>query len=246
MPLNVKNIEKAGILVSPKKPKATDVAESRKKEITDVALRLFAQNGYHSTTLDEVAANIGVTKATLYYYFNSKEELLRAILNRSLTRMQTTLNLEKSSFSTAEKLRRFIEYTVEFSANAAELAKITFEQVEALPKRSREAVKRKERKLDILLKNILERGVDEGILAIDDIKIVSYAIIGMCNSTYHWFKPDGKLAPQQISEIYIKLLENGYFKKLPCPEADDLGITPRDIYEKATKERIKRASRIKS
>jgi AcrR family transcriptional regulator len=222
--------------VSPKKPRMTDLAESRIKEITDVALRLFAQNGYHSTTLDEVAAKIGVTKATLYYYFNSKEELLRAILNRSLSRMQIALSLEKSTLSTAGKLRRFIEYTVEFSANAAELAKITFEQVEALPKRSRDAVKRKERKLDTLLKNILEQGVEEGILDIDNIKIVSYAIIGMCNSTYHWYKPEGKLAPRQISEIYIKLLENGYFKKLPCPEANDLGETPEiDIREKATR-----------
>ncbi len=236
--------------MSPKKPKTTDLAENRKNEIIDVALKLFAQQGYHSTTLDEVAAKIGVTKATLYYYFRSKEEVLRAILNRSLNRMQKTLELGKSPLSTRDKLRRFIEYHVEFSADTAELAKITFEQVNVLPKRSREAVKRKQREVDVLLENILQQGIDEGIIVTGDIKIAAFAIIGLCNWTYHWYQPGGKLNTQQISDIYVNLLENGYLKKLPCSEEpaeqeQDSIPVPEIEPEKKAKPRRKRASKVK-
>lgn len=198
-----------------KKVKTTDLAENRKNEIIDTALKLFAQEGYHSTTLDEVAKVIGVSKATLYYYFRSKEEIIKAILNRSLDRMKQTLEIRKSPLSTREKLCQFIEYHITFAADNAELARITFEQLNILPKRSREVVKRKQREVVALLQDLLQQGVDEGIVSIKDTKLAALAIIGMCNWTYHWYRPEGKLTPGQIADMYIKLLENGYLIKTP-------------------------------
>lgn len=198
-----------------KKVKTTDLAENRKIEIIDAALKLFAQEGYHSTTLDEVAKVIGVSKATLYYYFRSKEEIIKAILNRSLDRMKQTLEIRKLPLSTREKLCQFIEYHITFAADNAELASITFEQLNILPKRSREVVKRKQREVVALLQDLLQQGADEGIVSIKDTKLAALAIIGMCNWTYHWYRPEGKLTPGQIADMYIKLLENGYLIKTP-------------------------------
>jgi TetR/AcrR family transcriptional regulator, cholesterol catabolism regulator len=206
--------------MSYKKLRTTDLAENRKNEIIGVALKLFAQESYHSTTLDKVAAEIGVSKATLYYYFRNKEEIIRAILNRSLDRMKQTLEIKKTSLSTTEKLRQFFEYHVVFGADDADLAKITFEQLNILPKRSREVLKRKQREIVSFLQDLLQQGVDEGIIKVSNTKIAAFAILGMCNWTYHWYKPDGKLAPQKISEIYVSLLENGYLVKTPPPDKE--------------------------
>jgi AcrR family transcriptional regulator len=204
--------------MSQKKSRMTDSAENRKIEIIDRALKLFAKNGYHSTTLDQVAANIGVTKATLYYYFRSKEEIIRAILKRSVNRMEKAVELGKSSLSAKDKLCQFIQYHVEFSADNAELARVTFEQINALPKKTRDAIKRKQREVMKTLERILEQGIRDKSFDAADIKIVSFAIIGLCNWTYHWYKPDGRLTPQQISKIYINLLEKGYLKTLSSKE----------------------------
>jgi AcrR family transcriptional regulator len=202
--------EKGWFSVKLKRLKTKDLAENKKNEIIDAALKLFAQQGYHSTTLDEVATVIGVSKATLYYYFRNKEEIIRAILHRSLDRMKQTLEIRKSPLSTREKLRQFIEYHVVFASDNAELANITFEQLNILPKRSREVVKRKQREVVTFLQNLLQQGIDEGIVSIDDTKMAAFAIIGMCNWAYHWYRPEGKMRPRHIADIYIKLLENGY------------------------------------
>ena len=226
--------------MSQKKSKMTDSAENRKIEIIDGALKLFAQNGYHSTTLDQVAANIGVTKATLYYYFRSKEEIIRAILKRSVNRMEKAVELGKSSLSARDKLCQFIQYHVEFSADNAELARVTFEQINALPKKTRDAIKRKQREVVMTLQHILEQGIRDKSLDTNDTKIASYAIIGLCNWTYHWYKPDGRLTPHQISKIYINLLENGYLKALSSNRKQMSPLPTGKLANKASSKKKKR------
>jgi AcrR family transcriptional regulator len=200
-----------------RKLKNTDMVENRRNEIIDAALKLFANQGYHSTTLDAVASEIGVTKAALYYYFRNKEEIIRVILNRSTDRMKQILRIGKSSLSAKEKLRQFIIYHVIYGADNTDLAKIAFEQLNILPKRSREVHKRKQREVVTFLQDLLQQGINDGIVAVDDTKVVAFAILGMCNWSYHWYKLQGKLTPNQIADIFINLLENGYLIKPPSP-----------------------------
>ena len=205
--------------MSAKKSKSVDMVESRKNEIIDAALKLFANQGYHSTTLEAVASEIGVTKAALYYYFRNKEEILRAILNRSIDRMQQIRELEKSSLSAKEALRQFIMYHVAYGADNVDLAKIAFEQVNVLPKRSREVHKRRQREIVAFLQELLAKGIEDGSFVVDDTKVAAFAILGMCNWTYHWYNSHGKLKPKQIADVFIHLIENGYLKKA-CPPDD--------------------------
>jgi AcrR family transcriptional regulator len=195
------------------KSKLTDAAKNRKNEIIDGAMKLFAQYGYHSTSLNDVASKIGVTKATLYYYFRSKDEIMRAILEKSMNRMDKALDLDKADLSPREKLRQFIQYHIIFGSDGAELAKITFDQMSAFPKRMRNALKSREKKVDAFLQGILEEGIKDGSFAIDDVKIAAYAILGTCNWTYHWYRPGGRLSPEKIADICIDLLEKGYLNR---------------------------------
>jgi AcrR family transcriptional regulator len=214
--------------MSRNKSKITDAAKNRKTEIIDGAMKLFAQYGYHSTSLNDVASKIGVTKATLYYYFRSKEEIMRAILERSMDRMDKAMDLDKSSMSPKDKLRQFIQYHIIYGSDGAELAKITFDQVNAFPKRMRAALTNKEKKVDALLQNILQQGIADGSIAIDDVKIASYAILGVCNWTYHWYKPEGRLTAEQIAQKCIDLLENGYLNKINCPKEEKPLLLPKN------------------
>lgn len=195
------------------KSKMTEAAKNRKNEIIEGSMRLFAQYGYHSTSLNDVASKIGVTKATLYYYFRSKDEIMKAILERSMARMDKVLDLDKSTLSPQDKLRQFVQYHIVFGSDGAELAKITFDQLNAFPKKMRTTLRSKEKKVDGVLQRILEQGVADGSITVEDVKIASYAILGICNWTYHWYRPGGRLTPEEISEICVKLLEHGYLRK---------------------------------
>lgn len=196
----------------------TDALVKRREEILDVAMKLFAEKGYHNTTLDEVAEALGITKAALYYYVRNKGEIIRAIMNRSIERMNKAIALGESNMSPQARLHEFIRYHVIFAAENKEDARILFEQMNVLPKMTGESIKRKQKMDDRALQKILQEGVEEGSFTISDVKMASYAILGLCNWTYHWYKPDGRLTPEQIAKICIGLLENGYLKKSCLPK----------------------------
>jgi TetR/AcrR family transcriptional regulator, cholesterol catabolism regulator len=222
------------------KSKITDAAKNRKNEIIEGSLKLFAQYGYHSTSLNDVASKIGVTKATLYYYFRSKDEIMKAILERSMARMDKVLDLDKSDLSSQDKLRQFIQYHIIFGSDGAELAKITFDQLSAFPKRMRTTLKTREKKVDAVLQRIIEQGLEDGSVEVQDVKIASYAILGICNWTYHWYRPGGRLAPEKIAEICIDLIENGYLAKPDQPQkkegfkAEKLPVNPKPAEKKTS------------
>ena len=197
-----------------KQKKSTkNAGEKRKEKILKVATKLFADKGYHNATLDEIAKKLKITRAALYYYVPGKGQIIREIMERCMARMNKAISLGDSNLPPREQLRQFIIYHIEFSAESADESKILFEQAQALPKAFRAEVQNKKRAVNNALQNILRQGVKEGAFAIKDIQMTSFAILGLCNWTYHWYKPSGKLSPQEIADLFIDLLEKGYLKK---------------------------------
>jgi len=197
---------------SPTKGKPNTAGEGRKAEIINVGINLFAEKGYHGTTLDEIAEQVGITKAALYYYISSKEEILQEINKRNMAGMEQAIKLHKSSLPPADKLRKVIQYYVKFAAETGKRASIHFEQTNALPKKHRDTVQRKKKEVERALQEVLREGVEQGCFVIDDVKLASFAILGACNWTYHWYHPDGGLTPEQIAQHFITILEKGYLK----------------------------------
>ncbi len=66
----------------------------RKKEIIEAAKRLFAQNGYSPTSMDDIAKSVGITKASLYYFFRGKEQIFAAIIDEVLAEVKNYLGRE--------------------------------------------------------------------------------------------------------------------------------------------------------
>jgi len=183
--------------------------KNKKANILNEAIKLFAEKGYHNTTLDEVAKGLGVTKAALYYYFDNKAHIIRVIMRKHIDGMNQSVKLVKSELSPKDKLREFIRSHIKNVTESADETKMLFEQINALPTKTRQSIEKKERQYDRALQVILQEGKENGIFNIDDVKVVSYVIIGLCNWTYRWYKPKGRLTPEQISDIMINLIENG-------------------------------------
>jgi len=80
--------------------------ETRRAEIAEAALRLILKFGFHSTTLDQVAAEAGVSKGLVSYYFSKKEELFLAVLERMVDRLSQDLErCYRTDVSARERLR---------------------------------------------------------------------------------------------------------------------------------------------
>ena len=85
------------------------IRESRKNLIMDTALELFANNGYHATSISIIAQKAGISKGLLYNYFKSKEKLLIEILSSGLREFTDELDLDKDGVITDEEFIHFID-----------------------------------------------------------------------------------------------------------------------------------------
>lgn len=87
-----------------------DVADERRAQITQAALTCFARKGYHRTTMDDIVAESGLSKGTLYWYFASKRALFLSVMKEYLGQMAAALHpVLESTQPASEKLHQVAE-----------------------------------------------------------------------------------------------------------------------------------------
>jgi AcrR family transcriptional regulator len=186
---------------------------ANKSEIIRTAAKLFASIGYHATTIDDIAKELGITKPAIYYYIKSKEEILREIIGGMMEPLEKVAKIGRSDRPAKERLEIIIRMLTTYAAERKEITLIAMEQNNVLPKISQNALKRRQKEVDRVLQKILKEGIEEGTFTTDDIKITSYAISAAAIYIYRWYNPAGTFTPDQIADQFIHLLENGLIKK---------------------------------
>ena len=87
-----------------------DVSTERKKQITDAATTVFSRQGFHKARIDDIAAEAGLSKGTLYLYFKSKDDIIASLLSKMFERELAALDsLKKDQRPAAERLLVFVE-----------------------------------------------------------------------------------------------------------------------------------------
>jgi AcrR family transcriptional regulator len=86
-----------------------DMQPDTRTRIQDVALRLFNERGYEATSLREIADEVGVTKAALYYHFKTKEEIVTSLIDDRLDRLDTLFDWARSAPPSLERRQTFIQ-----------------------------------------------------------------------------------------------------------------------------------------
>lgn len=95
--------------MSPRTPQQfREIREEKKTLIMDVALEHFSNVGFHATTINHIARHAGISKGLMYNYFSSKEELLAAILDRSLTEVYNDLDADSDGHLSEDEFEHFI------------------------------------------------------------------------------------------------------------------------------------------
>lgn len=95
--------------MSPRTPKQfEEMREEKKTLIMDVALEHFAKEGYHNTTITHIAKHAGISKGLMYNYFESKDELLTEIINRSMEGVAKYIDPDKDGTLSEDEFELFI------------------------------------------------------------------------------------------------------------------------------------------
>ncbi|HTX07786.1 MAG TPA: TetR family transcriptional regulator [Solirubrobacteraceae bacterium] len=185
--------------------------EETRQAIIDSALRLFGAQGYAATSVQEITDAAGVTKGAFYHHFESKEDLLRLIhdefLDYQLAILKVALDRETDPDTRLrDLLRALLESTARYMANVT----IFYQERRHLTGARFKAIKRKRDEFDRLFRDVIQRGVQEGVFRDDlDSRIVGLGILGMCAWVHQWYRPDGRLSAEQIADIFSEMAIDG-------------------------------------
>jgi len=184
--------------------------QARRQEIVEAAARVFDRLGYTGASVSAVANELGVDRATLYYYFSSKEqlfdEILRAVLeeNERLARQ-----IAESSVRPGTKLRDLIIALMQSYANHYPLLYIYIREdlSHVSDKRSSwsQHMRSLNRSIEKSVVDIIEQGFEDGSLRrIGSARTVAYGILGMLNWSHRWFRPDRSEPAGEVGRVFAE------------------------------------------
>ncbi|MGE0331687.1 MAG: TetR/AcrR family transcriptional regulator [Ramlibacter sp.] len=162
-------------------PKRERRKEARPGELLDAALDLFVEKGFAATRAEEVAARAGVSKGTLFLYFQSKEELFKAVISENIAGRFTEWNAEFEAFdgSSADMLRYAMNMWWERigATRASGITKLIMSEAHNFPEVTAYYQTEVIQPGQALIRRILQRGVDRGEFAVTDMDHAAYSVI---------------------------------------------------------------------
>jgi TetR/AcrR family transcriptional regulator, cholesterol catabolism regulator len=188
---------------------------NRRQEIAEAAVRVFNRLGYKGASLSAVATELGVDRATLYYYFSSKEQMfdetVRAVLegNDELVRRIAT-----STSSPNDKLRELVtSMMTSYAANYPLLYIYIREDLSHVSdKRSTWSADMRtlNRSIEKSFIDIIEQGYADGSFRrVGSARTVAYGILGMLNWSHRWYKPDKSEPAEEVGRVFADLVLSG-------------------------------------
>jgi TetR/AcrR family transcriptional regulator, cholesterol catabolism regulator len=194
-----------------RRPSGGYAPEETRQALIDSALKLFGAQGYAATSVQEITDAAGVTKGAFYHHFESKEDLLRLIhdefLDYQLAILKVALDQETDPETRLrDLLRALLESTARYMANVT----IFYQERRHLSGARFKAIKRKRDEFDRLFREVIDRGVRDGVFRDDlDSRIVGLGILGMCAWVHQWYRPGGRLSAEQIADIFSEMTLDG-------------------------------------
>ncbi|MDA1195103.1 MAG: TetR/AcrR family transcriptional regulator [Planctomycetota bacterium] len=193
-------------------------AQDRRAEILRQAAAVFREKGFHGAGMREIAAGLGMAPGALYYYFDSKEDLLYACQDISLTRLIDSARTQIARPEPADVLLRaliadHLDLTLdELGGSAAHV------EFHALPEdRLREIVAKRDT-YEGLVRTIIRSGVAAGVFRAVDVKLTTLALLGALNWSVVWFNPEGRWKPADLVRGFADVFVDGLLAQGPQME----------------------------
>jgi AcrR family transcriptional regulator len=180
----------------------------RRTEILRAALRAFRTQGYHGTTLDDIARQLGVRKTALYHYFPDKEAILYACHREGLAEVAGIIAEAERRPTSAEQLRHAIREHVRVMTETLEGSSLALEVTALSPHHRDEVIAGRDR-YEQALRDMVCRGIEAGAFRPVDPKLAVFAILGAINWIARWYAPGGSVQAPALGAQYADHLVRG-------------------------------------
>lgn len=174
---------------------------------------MFARNGYENTTTRDIAKAARISNAALYYYFDSKEELLYQILEET---MQDGLDriekIEGTPLSPLEMLTAVLKMHTASAVDFNRMKLLVHDQNSLTPEHRRALVQKQNAYVKKLC-DLIDLLKEKGEVADLDTRACAFAFFGMASWAYRWYDPKGKVTPEELADIFHHIFTKGIFNK---------------------------------
>ncbi len=177
-----------------------EILAYKRERILEEAVKLFYERGFTGTTLDDIAAELGVTKPFIYTHFRGKVELLAALCKPTIElSLAAVTNAAAMPGTATERLRHaitgFTKVVLQRQPNIA----IYFREEKNLSPGSLAEINALRRQFDHVLSDLLIEGAQNGEFDIQDHSLAALAIGGMISWAYTWYRPEGRLTLEETA-----------------------------------------------
>ncbi|NLK96525.1 MAG: TetR/AcrR family transcriptional regulator [Epulopiscium sp.] len=184
-----------------------DTAKNKRDEILIQAANLFRKKGFSGTSMQDIARDVGILKGSIYYYFNSKNEIFREVLNKGISPVLKNAEfIMAKDLSPAEKLRELLRSHIDYIMHDNYSLILYFQEKEKISVQEIKKYLESRNKYEKIFKDLLAQGIKQGVFPKVDITLTVYAILGMCNWIVQWYNPKGSRSPKDIVEHMVYLI----------------------------------------
>jgi AcrR family transcriptional regulator len=171
--------------------------------LLDIAVAVFNERGYDATSMDELAARLGITKSAIYHHVSSKVELLRLALDRALDALfAVTEEPGATSGPAIDRLEHVVRGSVGVLTEQLPFVTLLLRVRGNSP--VEEAALRRRREFDRIVTDLVRAAEEEGDVRPDvDPAVTSRLLFGTVNSLTEWYRPDGGLSADDLADALV-------------------------------------------
>jgi TetR/AcrR family transcriptional regulator, cholesterol catabolism regulator len=183
---------------------------TRLEEVLQSAANIFFAKGFHATSIEDVARDVGMLKGSLYYYIKSKDDLLFQLLLAGIEDGDAFIAKQiDPEGDPVEQLERAIRAQIDYIIQKRVQFGLFLHEFDSL------SGKRQHKLIAVMSRyngrfvELVRRGQEQGRLMEGEPWIIVNGILGMCNWLYRWYDTDEISNPEQVKQIFVRMLLQG-------------------------------------
>lgn len=180
------------------------------ERIMNATIDLMCTYGYHGTSIQMIAEKVGLSKSTIIYHFNTKEDILLAILDIAYPKMlhRLTMLVNDEDLAGTEKLKKFIALHMNDVATRGDVLNIYLKEEHSLNGQNAKMHIESRKHYARLVRKIIRQIQEEGESRFSGLSstIITNAILGICNWSIRWYKKDGSMSLEDVCQQLYQII----------------------------------------
>jgi AcrR family transcriptional regulator len=196
--------------MSPPQPRG-----AKRDEIVAAATERFGRNGYEHTKWADIARDVGVGPTALYHYFESKQHCLYEIMDEAIEDFRARfVAITASERDPARAIAAVMADAFRLSEQevlrnrvlVAEQGLLSSPSSSQREEQARQAARARTRDLEFAWASFLAAAMREGAIPETDPRLLTRAVLGLYNSIWHWYRPNGIVALTRVGDYFTQLM----------------------------------------